>query len=176
MTGDASSASVRLRDLTADDRPLVERWLRADHVRLRWGEPEENLRLLSEAPAGGRWRAVIEADGRPVGLVLWQHPSREELDVAGLLDVATSAIDIDIMIGEPSAVGHGVGTQAIRLVAEAALRDAAVPFVMACAHVDNLASQRAFMKAGFRTNRQFDDAPYGPHVLMVRRREEVQCR
>ena len=70
MTRGASNPSVRLRDLTADDLPLVERWLRADHVRLRWCKPEQSLRLLSEAPAGGRWRAVIEDDGRPVGLVL----------------------------------------------------------------------------------------------------------
>ena len=96
--------------------------------------------------------------------------------MAGLVDVATSAIDIDIMIGEPSAIGRGTGTAAIRLVAEAALRDAAVPFVMACTHVDNLASQRAFTKAGFRIDRQFDDVPCGPHLLMVCRRKKVECR
>jgi len=49
------------------------------------------------------------------------------------------------------------------------------PFVMACARVDNLASQRAFAKAGFRKDRQFDDDPNGPHVLLLRDRREGQA-
>jgi RimJ/RimL family protein N-acetyltransferase len=43
---------------------------------------------------------------------------------------------------------------------------------MACARLDNLASKRAFAKAGFRRDREFDDVPNGLHVLMVRHRQE----
>jgi RimJ/RimL family protein N-acetyltransferase len=166
--------TLRLRDVTRDDLPLIERWLHADHVRGTWGDPGANLRLLSEPPAEGHWRAVIEADGRKVGIVLWQHPTREELDVAGLADIPRSVIDIDIMIGELDAVGRGLGSSAIRLVAEAALSDPTVPFVIGCARSDNLPSQRAFAKAGFRKDREFDDVPNGLHVLMVRHRREGQ--
>ncbi|MCU0574864.1 MAG: acetyltransferase [Syntrophobacteraceae bacterium] len=164
--------SMRLRDVTNDDLPLIERWLHADHVRSTWGDPGANLRQLSEPPANGNWRAIIEADGHEVGIVLWQHPTREELDVAGLADIPTSVIDIDIMIGEFDALGRGLGSGAIRLVAEVALSDPTVPFVMACARLDNLASQRAFAKAGFRKDREFDDVPNGLYVLMVRHRQE----
>lgn len=163
---------VRLVDVTSDDLPLVDRWLRADHVRRYWGEPETNLQALREPPAKGNWRALIEADGRRVGLVLWQHPTRRELDEAGLLDVPESVIDIDIMIGEASRTGQGVGSAAIRLVAEAVLADPEVPFVIAAASVGNLASQRAFAKAGFSSDREFDDGPGGRCVLMVRHRRE----
>jgi len=166
--------SLRLRDITDDDLPLVEQWLHADHVRTMWGDPAANLRLLNEPPALGDRRAVIEADGRDVGIVLWQHPTREELDVAGLADIPTSVIDIDIMIGALDALGRGLGSGAIDLVAEVALSDPTVPFVMACARLDNLASQRAFARAGFRKDREFDDVPNGLHVLMVRRRQEGQ--
>ena len=166
--------SLRLRDVTNDDLPFIEQWLHADHVRSTWGDPGANLRLLNEPPANGNWRAIIEADGHKVGLVLWQHPTREELDVAGLADIPTNVIDIDIMIGEFDALGRGLGSGAIRLVAELALSDPTVPFVMACARLDNLASQRAFAKAGFRKDREFDDVPNGLHVLMVRHRQEGQ--
>lgn len=168
------SLNVSLRDVTDDDLALIEQWLRAEHVRRAWGDPSENARLLGEPPASGHRRAIIEAAGRKVGLVLWQHPSREELDVAGLAEIPASVIDIDIMIGELDAVGRGLGASAIRLVAELALSDPAVPFVMACARLDNLASQRAFAKAGFRKDRQFDDVPNGRHVLMLRHRQEAQ--
>ena len=166
--------NIRLRDVTNDDLPLIERWLYADHVRSMWGAPDANIQLLRDSPAKGNWRAIIEAEGREVGLALWQHPTRRELDEAGLADIPVSVIDIDIMIGEPTAVGLGVGSAAIRLVAEAALSDPAVPFVMACVRLDNLASQRAFAKAGFRTDREFDDVPSGRHVLMVRHRQKAE--
>lgn len=160
--------NIQLRDATNDDLPHIERWLRADHVRSAWGDPDANNKLVRDAPAKGNWRAIIEADGRAVGLVLWQHPTRRELDMAGLFDIPEMAIDIDIMIGEQTAVGRGIGPAAIGLVAEAVLSNPAVPFVMACARLDNLASRRAFAKAGFQEDREFDDIPNGIHVLMVR--------
>ena len=166
--------SLRLRDFTSDDMPLIEQWLHADHVRSTWGDPGANLRLLNEPPANGSWRAIIEAGGHKVGIVLWQHPTREELDVAGLVDIPTSVIDTDIMIGEFDALERGLGSEAISLVAEVALSEPTVPFVMACSRLDNLASQRAFVKAGFRKDREFDDVPNGLHVLMVRHRQEGQ--
>ena len=92
--------------------------------------------------------------------------------MAGLADIPTSVIDIDILIGVVDALGRGVGSDAIGLVAEVALSDPTVPFVMACARLDNLASQRAFAKTGFRKDREFDDVPNGPHVLMVRHHQE----
>ncbi len=165
---------VRLLDVTGDDLPFIERWLRAGHVRPYWGDPDENIRLLNEPPAKGHWRSVIEADGRKAGLVLWQHPTRRELDEAGLFDVPESVIDIDIMIGEHAVTGRGAGTAALRLVAETVLSDPAVPFVIAATSIDNLASQKAFAKAGFRIDREFDDVPEGHYVLMVRHREEAQ--
>ena len=165
---------LRLRDVTNDDLPLIEQWQHAAHVRGTWGDPSANLRLLREPPASGSRRAIVEADGHDVGIVLWQHPAREELDAAGLVDIPTSVIDIDIMIGEFAAQGRGLGSGAIGLVAELALSDPTVPFVMACAGLDNLASQRAFAKAGFRKDREFDDVPNGLHVLMVRHRQEGQ--
>lgn len=163
---------LRLRDVANNDLPLIEQWLRTEHVRGTWGDLSANLRLLREPPVGGNRRAIIEADGHDVGIVLWQHPTREELDVAGLADIPTSAIDIDIMIGEFDALGQGLGSDAISLVANLALSDPTVPFVMACARLDNLASQRAFAKAGFRKDREFDDLPNWLHVLLVRGRRE----
>jgi RimJ/RimL family protein N-acetyltransferase len=166
--------NLGLRDIKNDDLALIERWLHADHVRSTWGDPDENVQSLRDAPPDGSRRAIIEADGLAVGLVLWQHPTRRELDEAGLCDIPESVVDIDIMIGESEAVGLGLGSTAIHLVAETALSDPTVPFLMACARLDNLASQRAFAKAGFRKDREFDDVPSGRYVLMVRHRQKEQ--
>ncbi len=161
---------VKLLGVTSEDLPLLDSWLHADHVRRYWGDPEQNGRLLHKPPAGTR-HALIAADDRKVGLVVWQHPSRQELDEAGLHDIPESVIDIDIMVGELDVIGQGVGTAAIGLVADAALADPAVPFVIAATMVENRASQRAFAKAGFVKDREFDDVPSGCYVLMVRHRQ-----
>ena len=161
--------SVRLLEITREDLPLIERWLHEDHVRRFWGDPAANARLLREPPAGTRL-AVIEAEGKRAGIVLLQHPSREELDQAGLTDVPESVLDLDIMIGEANMTGRGVGSAAIQLAAEAALSDQTVPFVIAATAVDNESSLRAFAKAGFRRDREFDDTLGGRYVLMVRDR------
>jgi RimJ/RimL family protein N-acetyltransferase len=77
-------------------------------------------------------------------------------DSGGIFDIPTSMIDIDIMIGEFDALGRGLGSNAISHVAAVAFSDPAVPFAMAFVRIDNLASQRAFAKAGFRKDREFE--------------------
>ncbi|MBI3155698.1 MAG: GNAT family N-acetyltransferase [Burkholderiales bacterium] len=171
----AAVPSVGLRDFTTADLPLVARWLRDDRARSAWGDPDANLCMLREPACSGQWRAIVEAGGRAVGLMLWQNPTREELDLAGLGDIPTSVIDIDILIGEAGARGRGLGPAAIGLVAEAVLADPAVPLLIACASVDNRASQRAFAKAGFVALRIFDDVPQGPHWLLRRGRQAPAC-
>jgi hypothetical protein len=84
--------NVRLLNVTNDDLPLIEQWLHDDHVRSTWGDPETNARMLRDPSADGHWRALIETDGRKVGLVLWQHPTRRELDEAGLIDIPESPL------------------------------------------------------------------------------------
>ncbi|MEW5702202.1 MAG: GNAT family N-acetyltransferase [Candidatus Zixiibacteriota bacterium] len=162
--------NIRLVDVRGPDWSLINRWLKAEHVRRWWGDPGEILVQLGRLPAESRL-AVIEADGRKVGLVLWGHPPATELDEAGLHDVSPDAIDIDIMIGEQDMVGRGVGTAAIRLVVEEALADPTVPYLIAVPMMDNIASIGAFSKAGFSVDRRFDDPVCGRCVLLVRRRD-----
>lgn len=116
-----ATPEVALAPLEASDLPLVACWLEAEHVRRTWGDPEENLRLLA-SPAPGTSRALVVAGVDKVGLVQWQHPTRTELDEAGLVDIPSSVVDVDIMIGEPAMTGRGIGPAAIELVAARAGR------------------------------------------------------
>lgn len=161
--------AVRLVPYAAADEALLARWLRQNHVRRWWGEPEETEREL--AAAGDRLRrTIIEADGEPVGLFVWGHPTRAELDEAGLAEVPASVVDVDIMIGESGAVGRGIGSAALRLLAAQALSDPATPYLIAATAAGNDASLRAFFKAGFAVARTFDDPAAGPCLLLRRGR------
>lgn len=150
---------VTFRPVTADDLPLIGRWLAEPHVARWWAHewtPEAVERdfgptLRGEEPAED---LIAELDGRPIGLCqrsFW-HAYPDEVDeFAGQIDVPTDAMTIDYLVGDPADVGHGLGTALIRDLAAdtfAAHPDCGVLLVPVVA--GNPASWRALEKAGFR--------------------------
>lgn len=159
---------VRLIPTTERDQPLLEAWLAREHVRTWWGDPQK---VLSELAHWKGDQAMIESGGRKVGYTCWGHPTREELDEAGLSEISTDVIDIDILIGEEDAVGKGIGPSALMILIENIFdEDASIPAIMAGTSASNKASIKGGVKAGFRIKRFFDDPEIGPAVLLWRDR------
>ena len=134
-----------------------------------WGRLSEALARIRQ-PASGGGQALITEAGRPVGYLCWQHPTRADLEAASLHHVPESAIDVDLLIGEPDAVGRGIGPRALELIQERVWRDPSVPLVMLCTSVENTVAQRAFEKAGFTRRRIFEDPGGGTFCLFVAER------
>jgi GNAT superfamily N-acetyltransferase len=152
--------------LPRDDLATLARWFAADHVTRWWSEGEC---ALAEARAPGameqawiRWRA------RAVGYVRWRHPTRAELDRAGLIEVPTSVLDADLLIGEPDALGRGVGPRALRRLCARLAQRADATALSLCTSVDNVAAARAFVSAGFTRRRRFSDEDGTPTWLFLR--------
>lgn len=134
------------------DPSLISTWLERPHVARWWGESSEALLELRAHDA--ETVALIILDEKPVGLLCWQTPSPAELRQAGLADLPSDLIDVDIMIGEPSAQGRGVGPEALRLLFERLRARGTLLAGLATA----LANQRAlsaFAKVGLRAFRDF---------------------
>jgi aminoglycoside 6'-N-acetyltransferase len=151
------------------DLPLIATWLDRPHVARWWGESGKALSELRTHAAEAV--ALITLDGRPVGLLCWQTPSPEELKQAGLADLPSDLIDVDIMIGEPGAQGRGVGPEALRLLFEKLSARGAVLVGLATA----LANQRAISacaKAGLRPFRDFVEVGE-PYRYFTRRLSDV---
>ncbi len=146
------------------DLPLLERWLRSPHVVRWWGAPELNFTVLPQRARDTH--AVITADGRPVGYLCWQRLSPSELEGAGLTDLPEDLVDIDIMIGEPELLGHGVGPRALALLL-GRLRGEGTGFAGLGTSTSNRVAIRAFEKAGFRLFGDFEDPESGPCKYMV---------
>jgi aminoglycoside 6'-N-acetyltransferase len=144
-------------------RPLIERWLRCPHVVRWWGAQEELASTLERRPSDAH--ALIAADGRPVGYLCWQHPSREELEAAHLAGLPANLVDIDIMIGEPECVGCGIGPIALTLLLKR-LESEGVEVAGVATSVSNRSAIRAFEKAGFGLFRDFEE-PNGRYRYMV---------
>lgn len=162
---------VELRPFVPErDVPLVSVWLSRPHVARWWGNPERALSELSAHDANAV--ALIAVDDRPVGLVCWQTPSRSELEDAGLGDLPEDLVDVDIMIGEPEALGRGVGPAAL-LTLFAALRESGVRLVGLAGAIENRRAMGAYARAGLRPHRDFTEGGEAYRYFTARLAEEA---
>lgn len=161
-------SDVKLVDFTSEDISIVENWARAAHVVKWWGHDG----LSEEFNSVFVQKAIIEANGKKVGLIVWFHPSRQELDEAGLKEISTTAMDIDLMIGEIDFIGKGIGAKALRLAIIQIFQNPLVPYVVGAAMKGNIASIRTGQKLGFEKIREFEDPELGSCFLGIKYRDE----
>jgi aminoglycoside 6'-N-acetyltransferase len=167
------SGELAFRPLVPGDLGLVHDWLGREHVRRWWGEPgryEETV--LEYLPAiEGRERKELFAivlGGSRVGLIqaylVSDHP-----DYAALVDVGDDVAGLDLLIGEADLVGRGLGARVIgRFVTDVLFARAATRACVADPDVRNVASIRAFERAGFTRVRDFHDPGDGQVHALVR--------
>jgi aminoglycoside 6'-N-acetyltransferase len=134
------------------DLSLITTWLSHPHVARWWGEPRRAFSELCKHRLDAE--AIIVVDAKPVGYLCWQSPSQSELKEAGLADLPGDLVDVDIMIGEPDAIGRGVGPEALRQLFEK-LRVRGVRLVGAAAALANKRALGAYAKVGLRPFRDF---------------------
>jgi aminoglycoside 6'-N-acetyltransferase len=158
--------AVSLLPFGENNALLLAEWLARPHV-ARWHpDPDAWVRWARNPPPAGA-QALIACDGRPVGYLRWQRVGREALDSFGLSEIPAGSVDIDILIGEADCVGRGVGPGALELLVERLRDDKSVPLIALSPSIDNVAAQRAYLKAGFRKTREYDAPGFGRCALML---------
>ena len=147
--------AVELRPFHAErDVPRVAAWLKERDARRWWGDPVVALgEILDRDP---ETVAVIAWGGRPVGVLCWQVPTRDELTEAGLADLPGDMVDVDVLVGETDARGHGVAPEALRQLC-ARLRERGVRLVGMGAAKANEPALVAYLRAGFEPYRDFEE-------------------
>jgi aminoglycoside 6'-N-acetyltransferase len=157
-------ARYAFREMTADDLPMIRRWLAEPHVREWWGDPAEQYQLVSgdlDEPAMDQY--IVSTDGRDFGylqcydLTAWN---------SGFGEQPKGTRGIDLFIGEADMIERGHGSAMIRAFADERLK-AGVPRVVTDPDPKNLRAMRAYENAGF-TPVGMVDTPDGPSLLMVR--------
>lgn len=136
---------VRIRKFTFEDIPLKIEWI---------NNPENNQYLHYELPLEyektcnwfkknrerrDRYDAVIEADGKPVGLI-------------GLLSIDGKSAEYYVSMGDPAYKGRGVASDASECLLEYAFRTLKLEQVYLYTETGNLAAQKLFARIGFREN------------------------
>ncbi len=153
-----------MRPATADDLPLLARWLRAPAVRRWWGDPERELRLLEEDLNDPAMTMLIAScDGRAIGYL-------QEYDVhawpqACFAHLPPGTRAIDMFIGEADMLGAGHGSALLRRLA-LRLKTAGAPAVAIDPDPQNARAIRAYEKAGFVIDRPVE-TDEGAALLML---------
>jgi RimJ/RimL family protein N-acetyltransferase len=159
---------IEFPPLTEADLPLVEGWLRREHV-ARWWRDDigESLAEYRRALEGREPtdHFLIEVDRRPVGMIqtylISDYPEWEEV-----VQVGDGVAGVDLMIGEADIIGHGLGPRVLAQFArEVVLARPGTQAVVATVDEANRRSWRAFEKAGFRYARDVVEEGR-PHRLM----------
>jgi aminoglycoside 6'-N-acetyltransferase len=152
------------RDMTANDLPMIKRWLAEPHVREWWGDPAEQFALVSgdlDEPAMDQY--IVSADGRDFGYLQCYDPTAWN---SGFGEQPKGTRGIDLFIGEIDMIEQGHGSAMIRAFVDERLR-AGAPRMVTDPDPKNSRALRAYENAGF-TRVGMVDTPDGPSLLMVR--------
>jgi RimJ/RimL family protein N-acetyltransferase len=153
---------IGFRPLTASDLPLLYEWLQREHVRRWWTDHEtydevvqHYLPEIEESRPTARY-LILLAD-EPGGFIQTYRVS-DHPEYRGLVAVEDGVAGVDLLIGERDLTGLGLGSQALhRFVRDIVFSDPEIHACIADPDAENLASLRAFEKAGFRVVRRFVD-------------------
>ena len=154
----------QFRPMTGADLPMLRRWLALPHVRAWWGDPDEQLGLVTDDlthPAMDQY--IVATADRQFGYLQCYHLTGWN---AGFGPQPNGTRGIDQMIGEPDMIERGHGSRFIRQFI-ASLLAAGTPRVVTDPDPANARAIRAYEKAGFVRDREVD-TPDGIALLMVR--------
>ena len=162
--------NLALRPMTENDWDLLLKWNNdADVLYYAEGDDIES-RSLEDMQSIYRYVSamglcfIIELDGQPIGECWLQ---RMNLDRIKQQYPDSDCHRIDLMIGEKSLWGQGIGTRTIRLLVKLAFEKEGADTVFGCDIADyNIGSQRAFEKNGFTADGQHQQ-PAGSKATIV---------
>jgi aminoglycoside 6'-N-acetyltransferase len=152
------------RPMSADDLPLIRRWLETPEVVRWWGQPHEQYALVSgDLDHPDMDQFIVVLDERPFGYIQC-YPLSTWNQGFGAQPPATRGIDQ--FIGVSDMIGRGHGSGFIRQFVDTLLGQG-IPRVVTDPDPDNVRAVRAYAKAGFHSERLVDTLD-GPALLMVR--------
>ncbi|MFC7342286.1 GNAT family N-acetyltransferase [Saccharopolyspora griseoalba] len=148
--------TVRPVRVTGDDGgpdvELVHRWMNREHVAVNWNQdwslPVWRDELAEQVAGDHSLPCIVGLDGRDVAYLELYRVRPDKL--ASCYPHGPRDLGAHVAIGEPDAIGRGVGSKLLRAAAEGLLEaDPLAERVVAEPNVHNRASVGAFGKAGF---------------------------
>jgi aminoglycoside 6'-N-acetyltransferase len=156
-------AAYRFRPFTTADLSMAVEWLRTPEVVRWWGDPPEQLALLTEdlgEPLMRQW--IVEYADQPFAYA--QSYEAHSWRQAHLAHLPKGTQVIDAFIGVPAMLGLGHGSGFLNALAKQLLAEGASG-VAIDPDSTNLRARRAYVRAGF-VETAIVDTVAGPVALM----------
>jgi aminoglycoside 6'-N-acetyltransferase len=144
---------VALRSMTEADLPTVAGWLCQPHL-ARWWTPDTSTeaeldKYRERITAGGATTMLMVCDqGRLIGWGQWyrwaDYPA-----AAQAMQALDREAGIDYAIGDPMAVGYGLGTELVAALVREVRRCAGQVGLLVAPDATNMPSRRVLEKNGF---------------------------
>ncbi len=152
------------RPMSADDLPVIRRWLETPHVSEWWNDPSEQFELVSgDLTHPDMAQFIVAADGREFAYLQCYNLSAWNCGFGSQPDGTRG---LDQFIGEADMVGRGHGSAFVRAFADRLLA-AGTPRIVTDPDPANARAILAYEKAGFRRDRLVE-TPDGTALLMIR--------
>lgn len=150
------SCNLILRPIFESDTPLIVRWRNNDFVRnnfLYRGTFTEEIHR--------HWLETKVASGRVVQFIIEHEESGNKVPVGSVylrdIDKENSSAEFGIFIGEDSARGKGIGTEAAKLMLDYGHKQLGLHRIFLRLVAENIAAYKSYRKAGFITEGIFRD-------------------
>lgn len=150
------TAAIGFRPVTAEDYPLLGRWLAEPHLSEWWGDPDEELASIRDMIEGRDTTQpfLILLDGSPVGYIqVWfigHYQNRTWIEThPWLAELPADTVGVDLSLGDPALLSRGIGSSALAAFA-ARLRAQGHRTIIIDPDPANHRAVRAYEKAGFR--------------------------
>ena len=150
------STDYQFHPMTADDLPLMRRWLEEPHVAQWWGEPDTELGYIRDMIEGRDTTRpfIFSVDGKPTGYIqFWfvgDHQNETWIaDHPWLAELPSETVGVDLSIGEADKLGQGIGSGVLQEFTEHLLLEGHGPIIID-PDPSNVRAVRAYEKAGFR--------------------------
>ena len=162
--GPPGMTAYAFRPMSADDLPIIKRWLEMPHVREWWHDPAEQFELVSgDLGHPDMAQFIVAADGTEFAYLQCYNLGAWN---TGFGPQPEGARGLDQFIGEADMIGRGHGSAFVRAYADGLLASG-TPRVVTDPDPVNTRAIRAYEKAGFRRD-CLVETPDGPALLMMR--------
>jgi len=160
----AGDMPYSFRPATAEDLPMLRRWLATPEPTRWWGDPAREAALL-EGDLGepNMVMRIVSFDGRSFAYAQDYDVGVWPQEHFGHLPAGARAIDA--FIGKPDMLGCGHGSAFLRLLARRLINEGA-PAVVIDPAADNLRARRAYTRAGF-AGEMVVPTDSGPVIVMT---------
>jgi aminoglycoside 6'-N-acetyltransferase len=159
-----ATSPYSFRPFTTRDIDMIADWLQTPEVARWWGNPDEQLLIVTQDLddiAMRQW--IVEYDRQPFAYV--QAYDARAWPQSHLADLPEGAEAIDTCIGVPEMLGAGHAAKYLHAFAELLIRDGATGVVID-PDLDNARARAAYARAGFVED-CIRETPDGPVVVMV---------